>query len=154
MIKKVLLGVVALYVAVSLGEWASRLIVGEENGVLENLWRIIQPVIHFVYNIGWFVRHVIKIIRIEDGVASFIDTFMFVCRVLAAWVDFLCGMLGYDFFDSKLVLCMYEKIPYIHYQNLFSGCFVFAGIVVYLTVIVVGLYGVVAKISQICNISV
>lgn len=38
MIKKVLLGVVALYVAVSLGEWASRLIVGEENGVLANLW--------------------------------------------------------------------------------------------------------------------
>lgn len=92
--------------------------------------------LHFVYNLGWFVRHVIEVIRIEDGVASFVDTFMLMCRVLAAWVDFLWGMLGYDFFDSKTFICMFEKIPHSFYRTLFFAAFGFIAVAAFLVVFV------------------
>ena len=87
------------YVAVSLCEWASRLVWGAERGLLAWAWRVAEPVLLFVYSMGEVARVLIRMIRLEDGVSSFVDTAVFVARVLAGALDFVWGMVGAPFWE-------------------------------------------------------
>lgn len=87
------------YVLISLCEWASRLAFGVDHSMLTFAWSLVQPVLLFVYSMGEWAHELVKMVRLEDGVASFAATFFFFTRLILGPLDFFYGLAGFPFYD-------------------------------------------------------
>lgn len=97
--KKGSIGVFGVYVGISLCEWASRLAFGAEHGLLAWAWTMAEPVLLFLYAMGGHLRDWVRLIRLEDGAASFIDTALFCTRLASGAFDVVWGFVGVPFWN-------------------------------------------------------